>query len=102
MGIGFTLLIPTEGDGDSEAYIHYGLAAGFQIKYAAVFAEWSGNGILTEEYDSLEDRFIHAITIGAQAVNLPVRPGIYMKFFVDNDMEEFVKNVFGVKVDVSI
>ena len=99
---GPTVLIPTEGDGDSEAYIHYGMAAGFQLKYATVFAEWTGNGILTEEYDSFGDRFIHAVTIGVQAVNLPVRPGIYLKFFADEDMEDFVKNVFGVKVDVSI
>ena len=82
--------------------IHYGMAAGFHFKYAAVFAEWTGNGILTEEYNSFGDRFIHAITLGAQATNLPVRPGIYMKFFADEDYEDYVKNVFGVKVDVSI
>ena len=100
--IGPNFLIPTEDGGDSELFLHYGLTAGFQMTQLAIFAELAGIAIITEDVDDFGDRLSHVIAFGAQWTGSRLRPGVFYKLYLDEDLSDSVDGVLGIKLDVSL
>jgi hypothetical protein len=99
--IGPQLLVPTgELEGDTELFGHYGLAGGFALPKAAIFAELLGVFIVSEDVDKFGDRFIHSFAFGAQYTGSFVRPGLFYTLPLDEDINEDISGMLGLKVDV--
>ena len=97
------LYVPTDDEGDeSELFIHYGFTGGAQVNHFAIFAEFVGLAIITEEADEFGDRFTHSLAFGAQWTEGVVRPGIFYQIYLDEDMEEVVDGVLGIKIETSL
>lgn len=101
--LGPQVFIPTESDGgDVEVFAHYGLAGGFHFSHAALFAELLGVAVLSEDVGDFGDRFTHLIAFGAQLTNYPVRPGIFYQIYLDEDINDELDGVLGIKVEFSL
>lgn len=101
--IGPYLYIPTEDDGlDTEFFLHYGLSGGFQVSDFAVLAELIGTVIITEDVDVFSDRFVHSISFGGQWMGSMMRPGIFYKLYLKEELKDWVKGVLGIKLDICL
>ncbi len=101
MEIGPKLAIPTkDSEGDTELFLHYGLSAGFRTGGVAFKAELAGIGIITEEADNFGDRFVHMLAFGVQWVRGSIRPGIFYKIYLKEELRDIVSGVIGIKLDV--
>ncbi len=100
--IGPNFLIPTEDGGDSELFLHYGLTAGFQMTQLAIIGEFAGIAVITEDVDDFGDRLTHVLAFGAQWTGNRLRPGIFYKLYLDEDLSDSVDGVLGIKLDVSL
>lgn len=97
------LYVPTDDEGnENELFIHYGFTGGAQVTNLAIFAELVGLCIITEEVDDFGDRFTHSLAFGAQWTGGIVEPGIFYQIYLDEDMEEVVDGVLGIKIETSI
>ncbi|UCH98170.1 MAG: transporter [Candidatus Aminicenantes bacterium] len=98
--IGPKLAIPTKNGGDAELYAHYGLSGGYRTGGIAFKAELAGIAVITEEVDDFGDRFIHSLAFGLQWVRGSIRPGIFYKIYLKEEMKDIVSGVLGIKLDV--
>jgi len=97
------LYVPTDDEGDeSELFVHYGFTGGAQVTHFAIFAELVGLAVITEEADEFGDRFTHSLVFGSQWTEGIVKPGIFYQIYLDEDMEEVVDGVFGIKIETSL
>ncbi|MDZ7288982.1 MAG: transporter [candidate division KSB1 bacterium] len=97
------LFIPTKDTDDRqvELFAHYGLAGGFRLSNVAIFGEFMGLFIATEDFENFGDRFTHSIAFGAQVTDNAVRPGIFYQIPLDEDFKEFIDGILGIKVEIS-
>jgi len=61
-----------------------------------------GLAVITEEADEFGDRFTHSLVFGSQWTEGIVKPGIFYQIYLDEDMEEVVDGVFGIKIETSL
>jgi hypothetical protein len=100
--IGPNLVIPTGNGDDTDFLIHYGIAFGFQDENFAVLTELMGLAIITEEAADFEDRFLHSIDFGFTYLRYSVKPGIFYKLYLKDDLSDFVEGVLGIEVDIAV
>jgi len=99
--IGPNIMIATgDNDADTEVLIHYGLSGGYRVHDVAFKAELAGMAILTEDVDEFGDRFAHMLAFGVQWTRGPVRPGIFYKIYLKEELRDVVSGVIGIKLDV--
>lgn len=98
--IGPNFMIPTEGDGEFEAYIHYALAAGYRLKSVDLKAELRGLGIITEDVEIFKDRFFHDLAFGVQWHRGKIRPGVFYIIYLKKPWSDNISGVTGLRVDV--
>ena len=97
--VGPYIFIPTEDDGDSEMFMHYGLSGGARLHNLAIFGELLGRAIVTEGDMDFGDRFDHVLTVGLQW--LP-GPGVFYKLYLDEDYRDVVDGVLGIKLELGL
>jgi hypothetical protein len=95
--IGAYFVVPTEGSGDTEVFMRYGLTGGLHHRGFAIFAELLGIAIVTEGDMDFADRFDHEVTFGAQWLR---GPGVFYKIYLDEANRDVVSGVLGIKVEV--
>lgn len=101
--IGPNICVPTEEDGgDTEIFMHYGFRMGMQSSTLIFFAELIGLAILTEEVDEFDDRFLHTVVFGGQWNDGRLKPGIFYKIYLKDDLQDFVDGVLGIKLDIGL
>jgi hypothetical protein len=94
--MGAYFVIPTEGSGDPELFMRYGLTAGFHHLDFAIFAELLGLAIVSEGDMDFGDRFDHEVTFG---INWRRGPGVFYKIYLDEENRDVVSGVLGVKLE---
>ncbi len=97
---GPSVWIPT-GGGDTELLVDYAAQAGYEGERFRVLAGFSGSLIVTEDGDVSERTFNE---LGA-AANLrlgQVRPGIHLRFPLDEDLNDFLDFVVGIHLGVAL
>lgn len=98
--VGPYAMIPREGD--SEFLLRYGVSLGYRLGTAELKTEFVGVGLLTaDEGIFLEDRNVNAVTIGIQWNRQFFRPSIFYTFYVNKDLSDLVRNVLGIKLELS-
>ena len=98
--IGPNFWIPTDDNGDeTELFIHYGFNVGFQARNLAIFTELAGIALITEDIDEFGDRFSHSLAFGAHWTGNTMRPGIFYKIYLKEDLSDVVDGVLGVKLE---
>jgi hypothetical protein len=100
--LGPHLLIPKEEDyynDEMELFVHYGLTGGYRFKLVEIKAEYTGIGIITEKVDDLGDRFYSEIILGAKWNRGHVRPGVFYKINLNQDIRDVVRGAFGISFD---
>lgn len=100
--LGSYFMIPTKGGGDSELFIHYGLSGGYRVNPVDFNVEFSGIGILTEEADEFEDRFVHMLGFGVQWNRGWIRPGIFYRLYLKKSMSDYINGVIGIKLQIDL
>ena len=98
--IGPNIMIPTKDGGDVEIFIHYALSAGYRLDYVDCKVELLGLGIITEDVDEDEDRFIHDLAFGVYWNRGKVRPGVFYKIYLNESLRESISGVIGLKLEV--
>lgn len=102
--VGPNIMIPTENDygEETEVYIHYGISLGYRLDYIDIKAEWTGIGIVTAKVDSFDDRFVHALTFGIFWNRSFLRPGVFYKIYLKEELRETVSGVLGLRLDIML
>ena len=101
--IGPNLCIPTKDEGDeTELIVHYGIAGGYQTTNLTIMAELVGVAIITEDVDKASDRFVHSLAFGVQFTGISIRPGIFYKIYLKEDLRDIVDGVLGIKFEASV
>ena len=101
--LGPNLLIPTESSSyETELFAHYGIIAGYQINKLLLNLEVTGIVVISQEVDNFGDRFMHALSIGAQWRETTVTPKIFYKIYLRDDISKNVDGVLGIGVNISI
>jgi hypothetical protein len=100
--IGPVLWIPTENNGrEPELLAHYGFMGGFQFRDFAIFAELAGLGIIIDYVDEFGDRLSHSLAFSMKWTGSNVKPVIFYKIYLDEDLSNLVDGVFGIKLEAS-
>lgn len=92
------LLIP-RGGGESELIMRYGISAGSSLGKFAFGFEFLGAFIVTEDIKEFPERFDHYAVFGISLINSPVRPAIFYQLPVDDDLNELINGIFGLKLE---
>lgn len=100
--LGPNLLIATKGNSQTELFAHYGIIAGYQINKLLVNLEVIGVASVSEDIDNFGDRFINMLNIGLQQRGSTVKPKIFYKVFLRNEIRHNVDGVLGLGINVSI
>ncbi|NIO27670.1 MAG: hypothetical protein GTO29_03850 [Candidatus Latescibacteria bacterium] len=82
-----------------ELLYHCGVSGGIHFSHIAVFLEYAGEFILTEEYPEFDDRFSNSVALGMQVAKGVVRPGGFYKFCLAEDCHG---RVLGLKIDMCL
>ncbi len=93
-------MIPTEKGGDSEIYLHYGIAPGIKVNKFLFNLELLGIMVLTESPDDFADRFIHAINFGVAWTGNSVVPKVFYKKYLKEFLSDSIIGVLGVEVSI--
>jgi hypothetical protein len=102
LDVGFSVWIPTK-DGDvreTEVVLHYGMQGGYQFNQFALWAEFNGILIVTEDEGDFADKVINQLFLGGQYTGGTVQPGLFYGINLDSDLKELIKGIFGIKIDV--
>ncbi|MEE9443065.1 MAG: hypothetical protein V3V99_10415 [candidate division Zixibacteria bacterium] len=100
--LGPQLFIPTgDNNDDTELMMHYGLTMGLDAPNVAIFAEFLGVFAVTSDVDDFGERFDHFVGIGMGITDFPVRPSLYYQIPLDDDLNDFLSGVFGIKVEAA-
>ena len=98
--IGPDLWIPTErGQRDGEILLHYGLDGGFRANHLTVMLEVVGLALITEDWDDLGDLVKHAVVVGVQRTGGRFRPGMFLQFYLEDDLRDSVDGVLGFRLE---
>ena len=101
--IGPNLMIPTKGNGaETEFLAHYGITGGYQIKQLTLSLEFVGVVVISEDIQNFEDRFVNMLNIGAQWDGGIVKPMIYYKYYLREEIRHTIDGVLGIGVNVWI
>ena len=100
--LGPSFCIPTGDDTDDEMelFLHYGFSCGLQLNRFALSAELIGLAFISEDFDKFSDRFVHSLVMGGQWTNGTVRPELFYKIYLKDDLNDFIDGVLGIKLDV--
>jgi hypothetical protein len=100
--IGPEIYIPTENldSRNSEVLFHYGVSFGVKASYVVVQGELLGLFLASESGLDFTDRFDHFAAFGAQATDLPVRPGVFYQLPIDEGYRLAMNGILGVKLNI--
>ena len=96
---GAYVTVPTEDEGDTEFFMHYGLSGGIQLRDAAIFAELLGLVIATEDDLDLSERFDHEVAFGIQWLR---GLGVFYKLYLDDEYRDAVDGVLGIQLEAGL
>ncbi|MBU1099349.1 MAG: hypothetical protein KKA84_03010 [Bacteroidetes bacterium] len=99
---GPNIFIPTEGNGDTEIFVHYGFTAGYKLSKVSLKAEFIGFAIITEDADNLSDRMINMFNLGLHYQGSVVSPSLFYKLYLKDALNNNIDGVLGLGVTVSI
>jgi len=101
--VGPNILVPTEGEtSETEVFLHYGFALGYQMEKIILNVEFTGIGIVTQAVDNFEDRLIHSLNFGGQWKGDVITPKIFYRIYLREELRDMIDGVLGVGINVSI
>ena len=85
--VGGSLLIPDGTGADPEVLANYGVRAGLVRGGTMFYAAVTGRALVTSIQGTIEDRTVHQLGVGLEALRGQVRPQIGARVFLDADLE---------------
>jgi hypothetical protein len=85
--VGGSLLIPDGTGLDPEVLANYGVRAGLVRSGTMFYAAITGRALVTSIQGTIEDRTVHQLGIGLEALSGQVRPQIGARVFLDAELE---------------
>ena len=64
--------------------------------------ELIGLAIITEDVDDFNDRFLHTLVFGGQWNAGTIKPGLFYKIYLKDELSDLVDGVLGIKLDVCL
>jgi len=99
--LGSALWIP-EHDGDAEMFLLHGLWLGYVGRSARVAGGWSGRTLLTDEGVFGPDNVYHQLSVVADFGPWQVRPGVSVRFPLNDDLDNIVGATFGIHMNARL
>jgi hypothetical protein len=85
--VGGSLLIPDGTGADPEVVANYGVRGGLVRNGTMFYAAVTGRALVTSTGGSIEDRTVHQLGVGLEALSGQVRPQIGARIFLDAELE---------------
>jgi hypothetical protein len=96
---GPVLLINTEDNGDRfELLMDYSAQVGVEAEMIHVMAGFTGRYFATTDDGDFGERSIHQVGVGANLVLGNLRPGIHLRFPLDDDLKDEFDYIFGLNL----
>jgi hypothetical protein len=99
---GLNLMMPTEGNGDSELYLNYKFEFRFRSEKAGFAGGVHGRYLITESDLDFGERTVHLVGLKADYVAGNVIPGIHFYFPFDKDLSDIINTVIGINVTFNL
>ena len=97
-GPDFILFEEKASKSDMEAFLHFGISAGYKFNKILVSSEFTGIMIVTEDVDNFTDRFVNQFSLGLQWLGKSFTPKLYYRLFVNDDLSDAIDGILGVGV----
>jgi hypothetical protein len=85
--VGGSVLIPDGTGADPEVLANYGVRAGLVRKGTMFYAAITGRALVTSVQGTVEDRTVHQLGVGLEALRGQVRPQLGARIFLDAELE---------------
>jgi hypothetical protein len=85
LGAGPTAMVPK--DGDAELLVDYRLGVGYAVPQVVLAAWFTGRWIATAEDTDFSEASTHQLTVAATGARGRVRPAIYVRLPLDDDLD---------------
>ena len=96
------MMIPTEGEGDSELFLDYNFAIWFPFEKINFGAGFAGRLLVTESDLDLGERTFHQFGFTGNYKTGQFKPGIHFRMPLDDDLTEIIDYVYGPEVQCII
>jgi len=92
------IMIPTEGEGDSELFLDYNFAIWFPLEQINFGAGFAGRLLATESDLDFGERTFHQFGFTGNYKTGNFKPGIHFRVPLDDDLTEIVDYVYGINL----